>query len=236
MLLFEEPVLSGKLIARRKRFFMDVRLPSGEEITAHTANTGSMKGLLEVGNEVLLTKSNNPKRTTAYSVQGIKVRDSWVGVNTMLPNRLIKASLNHETLSFLSHYSDIKSEVKYGINGRSRIDFLLSNSTHRAPCYLEIKNVTLKVGVEAQFPDALSIRAQKHIDDLMLVIKEGFSAALIFVVQRQDCDSFRPANHIDRVYGEKLSYAVENGLIVKALAAKIDREGLQLTHEIRCHF
>jgi sugar fermentation stimulation protein A len=235
MLLFNEPTLKGYLLARRKRFFMDIELPSGEQIVAHTANTGSMHGLLEPKNEVLLTKNNDPKRSTRFSVQGIKINQAWVGVNTAVPNRLIRESLKHPELGFLAHYGELKAEVPYGPDLRSRVDFLLSESSlGERPCYLEIKNVTLKIGKFAQFPDAVSLRAQKHIDDLMLMKAQGFHACLIFVIQRDDCESFSPAHHIDKVYGQKLVEAVKNGLMVKALVARVSEQGIGISHEIGC--
>ncbi|OPZ23493.1 MAG: Sugar fermentation stimulation protein A [bacterium ADurb.BinA186] len=235
MITFAEPLI-GKLVARRKRFFMDVEL-SHATVVAHIANTGSMLGLLEQGNDIMLTKHNDPKRSLAYSVQAVKVDSTWVGVNTMLPNRLVKESFNHPVLEFLAHYGRIQSEVPYGLEKRSRIDFLLSESRkNEADCYLEIKNVTLKIDNKAQFPDALSVRAQKHIDDLMLMKGQGFKAALIFLVQRTDCERFQPAHHIDKIYGQKLREAVKNGLMVKALVAEVSEHGVRLSHEIDCDF
>lgn len=235
MFAFKDPTVHGYLLARRKRFFMDIRLDSGEQVVAHTANTGSMLGLLDQENEVLLTKNNDPKRSTAYSVQAIKINGGWVGVNTMIPNRLIQQSLLHSSLAFLSHYAQAKAEVPYGPDLRSRVDFLLSQSNcGKAPCYLEIKNVTLKIGMTAQFPDSVSLRAQKHIDDLMLMKASGFEACLIFLVQRADCEAFRPAHHIDKIYGHKLAVAMENELMVKALIAEVNEQGVNLSHEIPC--
>lgn len=237
MIIFDQPIVIGKLVGRRKRFFMDVSLPNDELVVAHIANTGSMLGLLNVGSDVLLTKSNDPKRALAYSVQAIKIDSKWVGVNTMLPNRLIKESFDSALLDYFSHYKLIKSEIPYGLEKRSRVDFLLSESVNNKPnCYVEIKNVTLKIDEIAQFPDAPSVRAQKHIDDLLLMKAEGFEAALIFLVQRTDCEAFRPAYHIDKVYGQKLNEAIKKGLVVKALVAEVSEQGIKLSHQIDCDF
>ncbi|MCA9507197.1 MAG: DNA/RNA nuclease SfsA [Myxococcales bacterium] len=232
---FSKPAMVGKLLCRRKRFFMDIVLPNGEEVVAHIANTGSMLGLIDAGNEVLLTKNDDPKRTLKYSVQAIKIGCEWVGVNTMLPNRLIKNSFSHACMEDFHHYQTVKTEVKYGIEQRSRIDFLLSESLKdQADCYLEVKNVTLMKNGIAQFPDAVSTRAQKHIDELMFMRSHGFEAALIFLVQRGDCSYFSPASHIDKIYGEKLADAAQKGLIIKALVAKLSETGVLLSHEIDC--
>lgn len=212
---------------------MDVACDSGELITAHIPNTGSMLGLLTKDSPVMMTKSSDPKRKTAYTVQGIKVGDIWVGVNTHLPNKLIKASLTHPLLEDFAAYQICDSEVRYGVEGNSRVDFRFSQASNGVPdAYLEIKNVTLKVGEQAQFPDTVSVRAHKHVLDLVHVMSLGLQASLIFVVQRLDCQVFSPATAIDKRYTDLLISAHAQGLSVRALCAKLDEKGLCLSHEI----
>lgn len=233
MLYFDEPIYFGRLIKRYQRFFMDITLDDGGEVTAHSPNTGSMMGLLTPNNRVLLTKHSDPKRRCAYTAQAIEIDGSWVGINTHLPNKLIKKSLQHPLLAELCTYRQMKAEVPYGAERRSRIDFYFHDSENEeAPLYLEIKNVTLKMGNHAQFPDAVSSRAHKHVEDLIQMVQQGNKAALWFLVQRQDCSSFSPARAIDEAYATRLAEAQTLGVCMRALCARIDDSGLRLTHEI----
>jgi sugar fermentation stimulation protein A len=235
MLKFHEPIFYGRLIKRYKRFFMDVILDDNTTVTAHTPNTGSMLGLLDGAHRVMVTKNDNPKRVCTYTTQAIEIDGAWVGINTIAPNQLIKASLSHPLLADVSHYQNFKAEMTYGRTLCSRVDFYFSNSsTDAPPLYLEIKNVTLRVGDQALFPDAVSTRAQKHLDDLLHAQSKGFHAALWFIIQRQDCQTFAAAKAIDPTYAKKLSEAQRAGLRVRALAARIDEHGLALTHEVPC--
>jgi sugar fermentation stimulation protein A len=235
MLEFNEPVFYGRLLRRYKRFLMDIRLDDGNEVVAHSPNTGSMLGLLDVNSRVLVTKSADEKRACPFTVQAIEVNGAFVGINTHAPNKLIKASLMHPLLGELRHYASVKPEMRYGDGLRSRVDFYFSASRNdEPPLFLEIKNVTLKIGDRAQFPDAVSSRALKHVHDLASMIKKGSHAALWFVVQRQDCNAFSAASHIDHTYAQALALAVREGIRVRALAARIDDTGLALTHELPC--
>lgn len=235
MLNFKEEVLFGTLIKRYKRFFIDALLPDGQEVVTHVPNTGSMLGLIAPKNRLLLTKSQDPKRKTAYSTEAIEVDGSWVGVNTHLPNKLIKNSLSHPLLKHLWGYGQVKAEVPYGQDHKSRIDLYFSEHPEKPPLFLEIKSVTLKEGFRAQFPDAVSKRGQKHLQELMDVKDLGFEAELLFLVQRQDCFEFS-ASGIDLDYKELLKKAHQKGVSIRALAVRIDQSGLCLTHEIPCTF
>jgi sugar fermentation stimulation protein A len=237
MLLFQRPIYYGRLRKRYQRFFMEVMLDSGEVIIAHTPNTGAMIGLLAENNRVMLTSRREPKHHLPYTVQAIEIDQRFVGINTFLPNRLIKESLSSPLLSELRDYRQIQTEVAYGRQLRSRVDFFCSQSASNKPSlYLEIKNVTLKTGHHAQFPDAVSARAHKHVDELVDAMEKGNRAALWFVVQRQDCQVFSVASHIDKVYAQKVHDAQLRGLKIRALCARIDERGLTLTHEIPCQF
>src|SRR5579871_2322996 len=237
MILFSEPVVFGRLKSRYKRFFMDVVLESSETVVAHTPNTGSMLGLLQEHALVMLTRSDEPKRRTAYTVQAIKIDDTWVGVNTHMPNRLLRNSLGHPLLHCLSGYAQVSAEVPYGKDLRSRVDFLLSDHiAHEPPLYLELKSVTLCADKKAQFPDSPSARARKHIEDLLFAQSQGLRAAIFFIVQRTDCICFSPAATIDRSYSELLAHAHVQGLTIKALSAAISERGIELVNEIPCLF
>lgn len=235
MLKHSEPIFYGRLIKRYQRFLMDVILDDGTTITAHTPNTGSMHGLLAEGNRVMLSKSSDEKRKYAFTTQAIEVDRSWVGINTHAPNKLIMASLAHPLLRDVQHYKNVIAEKRYGPELRSRVDLFFDESVKNAPpLYLEIKNVTMKLGDSAQFPDAVSSRALKHVHDLLFTIEQGFCAALWFIVQRQDCAEFRAAKHIDPLYANEVLRAQHAGLRIRALAARSDENGLELTHELPC--
>ena len=210
---------------------MDVQLDDREDVVvAHTANTGSMKGLLDPGNRVMMTYNPSPKRKLDYSVQAIEVGDAWVGCNTHLPNQFVAAAVAAGKLPELDGYESQRREVKYGFENRSRIDLLLEDSTTGAPsCYVEVKNVTLREGRLALFPDAVTARGQKHLEELMNVIQEGHRAALVFLVQRTDCDGFSPADAIDPEYGRLLRKAEKSGLCIICAAAQVSDTGIRFT-------
>lgn len=156
------PLIPGKLIQRYKRFLADIELTTGEIITAHCPNTGPMKGVCEPGSLVQVSQSTNPKRKLPYTWEMIQINYTWVGVNTALPNKVIKIALEQNLLPQLTtRYELIKREVAYGKDKKSRIDFLLSK-TAQPDIYLEIKNVTLTQGNIALFPDTVTTRGQKH--------------------------------------------------------------------------
>lgn len=233
MLSFTDPIVYGQLISRYKRFFMDIELPCGKLVTAHVPNTGSMKGLLQKHAQVLMTHHDDPKRKTKYTVQAIEQNGGWVGVNTHIPNKLIKHSLKHQLLDHLSAYKKVASEVRYCEASLSRADFKFSEHLHDLPpMFLEIKSVTLKENNIAMFPDTVSKRAHKHVDELISLKKNGYLSAIFFIIQRQDCLKFMPAHHIDHEFAIKLKKAHEAGVIIKALCSKLDEQGVRLTHEV----
>lgn len=236
MITFDEPIVIGRFVKRYQRFFMDVILDNNEIVVAHTPNTGSMLGLLSENNRVMISRSNDPKRRTAFTAEAIEVEGAWVGINTQRPNKLVHHSLMHPTLSYLSTYRAIKREVPFGQDARSRVDFYFFESKEQAPLFLEIKNVTLRKGDIAQFPDAPSLRARKHIDDLLYTKSLGFNAGLLFIVQRMDCTSFKAATDIDKDYALKLKEAHDHGLSIKAISARVNETGIELAHELPCIF
>jgi sugar fermentation stimulation protein A len=221
---FTPSLIEGKLIKRYKRFFVDAER-NGEVLTAHCANTGSMSGLLDKGNPVWLTPVNDPKRKLKYSLQMIDVGSSLVGVNTSLPNHLVADAITDGTIKELQGYSNLKKEVKYGVEGKSRIDILLSDDD-KPDCYVEVKNVTLKEGNAAAFPDAVTTRGAKHLDELLAEVKKGNRAVMVYLVQREDCDYFHPSDEKDPVYSAKLREVVKQGVEAYAYACKINPLGI----------
>lgn len=227
---FPTPLLSGTLIKRYKRFLADIRLENGDEITAHCANSGSMLGLKDEGSPVYITKvPDDAKRKLRYDwqfVEDIHNDNKWVGINTSWPNNLVEEALLNKRLPELAPYPDFKREVKYGLQN-SRIDFYLSGGD-LPPCYLEIKNVTLKVGKSAQFPDAVTARGKKHLEELSHMVDEGFRAVVLYVVQRQDCTHFQVADHIDAAYASTAQRAKEKGVEFLCYTCDITKEGITL--------
>lgn len=216
---------SGKLIKRYKRFLADVELDTGEVVTAHCANTGAMKGLCEPGSLVKLSKSDNPKRKLSYSWEIILVRDSWIGINTALPNRAVKAALEQRLLPFFGDYHEVRSEVPFGKESKSRVDFVLSKP-EKKDIYIEVKNVTLAEGSTAMFPDAVTTRGQKHLKELM-ALPPYCQGVMLYFINRKDCDRFSPSDACDPLYGELLRQAVAAGVMVLPLRFAISPQGIE---------
>ncbi len=215
-LIYKYPTLyPGILIKRYKRFLADIELDTGEKITAHCANPGQMQGLSAPGSRVLVSRSENVKRKLPYSLELVAVQNrekNWVGVNTSLPNQVMKLALQQRIFPELGEYEQILSEVSYGQNKKSRVDFLLTHSEGKSPIYLEVKNVTWAEGKTALFPDAVTARGQKHLLDMMQVVREGARAVTFFFISRSDCTEFVPGDSADPVYGKLLREAVKQGV------------------------
>lgn len=212
-----QPLHPGTLIRRYKRFLADVELATGEIVTAHCPNSGSMMGCALPGNPVLLSFNDSPHRKLHYTWELVKVNGGWVGINTGLPNKLTHEAIEKGIIKELAGYETIRPEVKYGEN--SRIDLLLSGSP--GLCYVEVKNVTLVEGDMALFPDAVTLRGQKHLRELMQMVQAGNRGVIFFVVQRGDACSLSPADAIDPEYGRLLRLAVKNGVEALAYQAEV---------------
>lgn len=208
------PLIAGTLVRRYKRFFADIQLASGEVITAHCPNTGSMAGVCTEGSAVCVSPSDNPKRKLAYTWEMIQVNDTWVGINTGLPNKVIKLALEQEKIPELrGNYSQVRAEVPYGKEKKSRIDLLLVDSASTSPIYLEIKNTTLAQNDVALFPDTTTTRGQKHLRELMDLLPEARPIMLYFI-NREDCFYFAPGDAYDPTYGQLFREAVQKGVRV----------------------
>ncbi len=218
------PLLEGTLVRRYQRFLADVRLRNGHVVTAHCPNSGSMLECSEPGRPVYLSRSANPRRRTRYTWELIEMPASLVGVNTLVPNRLVEAGVRAGRIPELQGYREILREVRYGEN--SRIDLLLVNGPRR--CFVEVKNCTLVEEGVAFFPDAVTARGTKHVRELDRMKAAGHRAVLFILVQRMDARVFRPADHIDPVYGETLRPSIERGLELLVYDVAIDLGGIAL--------
>jgi sugar fermentation stimulation protein A len=220
------PLIPGRLIKRYKRFLADIELSDGSMVTAHCPNSGSMLGCNLPGSPVLLSLSPNPNRKLAYTWELLQVDGFWVGLNTMLPNRLAEEAILNGVITELQGYEQLRREVPYG-SERSRIDLLLEGEKGR--CYVEVKNVTLVQEEMALFPDAVTIRGQKHLRELMEVVRNGDRGVILFTVQRGDGRAVAPADTIDHEYGRLLRQAIANGVEALAYRAEVKPEEIRLT-------
>ena len=214
---FKSRLIRGTLIQRYKRFLADVRLTNGEVVTAHCTNTGSMMGCKEPGSAVYLSRSDNQNRKLPYTWELIKVDSTWVGINTMHPNKLVPEAVEAGVIEELGGFETIRREVK--VSAHTRLDLCLEGTDGN--CFVEVKNVTLAVNRTAAFPDAVSERGTKHLRELMRLKRRGHRAAIVFVIQRGDCEYFRPADEIDPEYGRWLRRAIKAGVEALPYRAKV---------------
>lgn len=216
---YSTPLIHGRLIKRYKRFLADVILDSGEEVIAHCTNSGSMKSCLEEGAEVYLSPEADPKRKTRFTWEMIKINGSWVGINTSLPNKLAFELMKQNAIPGLEGYSEIRREVKYN---ESRLDIFAQKPGET--CFVEVKNVTMKEGEVALFPDAVTLRGQKHLKTLMSLKEKGIRAVMLYVIQRMDVESFGPAAAIDSAYALLLREAYEKGVEIIPIQVRVSPE------------
>jgi len=210
-------------VNRHKRFTVEAQSVSGDELLAHTNNTGSMMGLLRSGREILLSPALNPKRKLKWTLEAVRLHDTWVGVNTATPNRMIRAAWESGVVSEMAGFEHFKPEAKVG---DSRLDAHLSGP--EGDLWVECKNVTLVEDQVAAFPDAVTERGQKHLRELMALAAQGVRVALFFLVQRTDGRCFGPADYIDPVYADLFYEALESGVEVWPHVAVVDEEGIRL--------
>ena len=229
---FENKLISGIFIKRYKRFFVDVQIEN-KLVTAHCPNTGSMLGLLNEGNKVWLTKSDNPNRKLKYTLQIIEDNKSKVGVNTHLTNKIVLNALENNLIKEFSKDIKIKPEVRFGES--TRFDFLISKKNYKA--FIEVKNVTLKRKPKiAEFPDAITSRGAKHIHELIKASKKGYKIYIAFIIQREDCDQLSIASDIDPEYSQILSKSIRNKLKVLCYDCKFSSKGIKLNKKIKLKF
>ncbi len=228
---FSTPLLKGHLIKRYKRFLSDIELETGEIITAHCANSGSMLGLKEPGCPVWVSEANNPKRKLQYTWELVDPGTSLVGINTSLPNKIVAEAISAQKIPELSGYKTLRTEVKYGEN--SRVDIFLQDGI-KADCYVEVKSVTLsrRDGI-AEFPDAVTARGSKHLLELGNMVEQGFRAAMFYLVQRTDCSTFELASDIDPTYAEAFKKARMRGVEVYCYNTQINPKQIKVDSSIQ---
>ncbi len=211
-----QDLVEGIFIKRYKRFLVDVRLMDGQVITAHCTNSGSLKSAIKEGAPVMLSKSSNPKRKTKYTWEMIQINGTWVGVNTNNANILAYEFVRDGLIELLPRYNVLRREMKFY---NSRLDLYAENANEKV--FIEVKNVTLKEGRYAKFPDAKTLRGQKHLQTLIKAIEEGYRAIMLYIVQRTDTEIFSPAEEIDPVYSALLKEAYNRGVEIIPIQVKI---------------
>lgn len=248
---FDQPLIRGRLVQRYKRFLADVVLDDGTELTAHCPNPGAMLGLNAPGLTCWLSKSPDPKRKLAHTLEIVEVDGGLVGINTMHPNRLVAEALAIDAIPELTGYARHRREVKYGAN--SRVDFLLEHPD-RPPRWLEINNVQHsynarlrpdhRVWLEvknchlmrspglAEFPDCVAARSLKHLRELEAMVAEGDRAVVLFVVQRTDCEAFAACRELDPAFSRGLDQAAEAGVEVLIYTCDVAINGVKISHRI----
>ena len=225
---FTKDLIKGKLVKRYKRFFVDVKL-NKEIIVAHCPNTGSMKGLLDEGNEVYVSKNDNPKRKLKYTLEIIKVNKNLVGVNTHFANKIACHGLSNNLVKEISNNDIIKPEVFF--NKETRFDFLLQKNKQKI--FVEVKNVTLfREEKIAEFPDAVTSRGSKHLKTLIEAIKKGYKSYLLFLVQIEGVESFKIAKDIDKEYYKNYLLAKKAGVKFLAYRCKINLKEIIIEKKI----
>ena len=226
---FKDKLLQGTLIKRYKRFFVDINY-NKKLITAHCPNSGSMLGLLNKGNKVYFSKSNNPKRKLKYTLEIIEVDNNLIGINTHLSNKIVLEALKLGKIKSLVKYPVIKTEVKF--LDHTRFDFLISND--KSKCFLEIKNVTLSRESQiAEFPDSITLRGTKHLNELIKAKKKGYESYILYLIQREDCGSFKIANDIDEEYKIAFDRAVKNNINILCYTCKLNNKEIKINKQIK---
>ena len=227
---FPLPLRRATLLTRYKRFLSDHRFEDGSTVTAHVANPGAMTGLVDEGLETWLSPAANPKRKLPFSWEMVRIGQGLVGVNTGWPNRLAADAIEAGAIPPLAGYDTIRREVAYGT--RSRVDFLLE-AQDRPPCYVEVKNVHLKRGPAAEFPDSVTARGTKHLRELAAVAQGGARAVMLYIVQREDCDSFTLAADIDPAYAAAFAEARASGVEALAYTCRLSTDGIAVDRPLR---
>jgi len=225
---FNNKLLQGTLVKRYKRFFVDIKYKN-KTITAHCPNSGSMMGLLNKGNNVWFSESDNPKRKLKYTLQIVVVNNIPVGINTHLSNKIVLESLINKKIKNLIRFTNIKSEAKFSDN--TRFDFLISNNKEK--CFLEVKNVTLlRQDNIAEFPDAITSRGTKHLKELIKAKRKGYESYMLYLIQRDDCNFFKIANDIDEEYKNTFDEALNNGVKMLCYDCKLNNEEIIISNQI----
>ncbi|PVM84888.1 DNA/RNA nuclease SfsA [Caulobacter endophyticus] len=233
-MLLPQPLTRGRIVQRYKRFFCDLVLDDGREITAHCPNSGAMLGVNLPGQGAWVSWSDDPKRKLAWTLQLVEAAGpdgtGLVGINTLLPNKLVAEALAGGVIPELTGYASIRPEVKYA--AASRVDFLLTDPD-RPPCWLEVKNVHLSRSPGlAEFPDCKAARSTRHLEDLAAQVREGHRAVALFVVQREDCEAFQPCRELDPAFAAGLDRAAEAGVEIMVWACAMSTQEIKVARPL----
>lgn len=233
-MLLPQPLTHGRIVQRYKRFFCDLVLDDGREVTAHCPNSGAMLGVNLPGQGAWVSYSDDPKRKLAWTLQLVEAAGpdgtGLVGINTLLPNKLVAEALVGGVIPELVGYASIRPEVKYA--AASRVDFLLTDPD-RPPCWLEVKNVHLSRSPGlAEFPDCKAARSTRHLEDLAAQVREGHRAVALFVVQREDCEDFQACRELDPAFAAGLDRAAEAGVEVMVWACAMSTREIRIARPI----
>jgi sugar fermentation stimulation protein A len=227
---FPSPLARGVLVQRYKRFLADIVLDSGEAITAHCPNPGAMLGLNRPGLICWVSRSESAKRKLPHTLELVEADGGLVGINTMLPNRLVAEALAGEVITELAGYATVRPEVKYGV--ASRVDFLLTGPD-RSACWLEVKNVHLsRTPGLAEFPDCVAARSTRHLRELEAMVAAGDRAVALFVVQRMDCERFTACRELDPAFAAGLDHAADTGVEVLVYVCDLTSDGVAIRRRI----
>ncbi len=225
---FQTPLQTATLIKRYKRFLADVRTEDGREFTVHCPNSGSMRGCSDPGSQVMLSTSPNLKRKYPQTLEMIQKGDTWIGINTMLTNHIVAEAIAGNRIHELQDIESIKKEIK--TSQSSRLDLLLKRGDENI--YVEIKNCSLVEDGLAMFPDAVTSRGTKHLNELARLVQEGNRGIIFFCVQRSDAKHFSPAHHIDPVYAETLAKVIKQGVEIVIYQAAVTPKQIRITTPI----
>ncbi|RJX20018.1 MAG: DNA/RNA nuclease SfsA [Desulfobulbus sp.] len=222
------PSRTGILLRRYKRFLADVRLEDGTLLTVHCPNSGSMLGCSTPGSTVCISRSENPRRKYPWTLEMVRENNTWIGVNTARTNILVREALENRTIVEFGDIDEIVPEIR--VSERSRLDFLLRTADRNI--YMEVKNCSLAMDGVAMFPDAVTARGTRHLQELERLLAAGHEAALIFCVQRMDAERFAPAAGIDPIYARTLARVHDQGLTVLACRATVGPQEIRIIGKI----
>ena len=223
-----EKLIKGKLIKRYKRFLADIILEDGQKITAHVPNSGAMTSCIEDNCDVWVSFHDNPKRKLKYTLELTKMSENLICTNTGVANKIAIEAIENSTIKELQGYTSLKPEQKYGQN--SRIDILLENENQK--CYVEVKSVSLKINDNLAFPDSVTSRGTKHLNELYDMVKDGHRAVMLYVVQRTDDLPFRLACEIDKKYCEAFAEVTKKGVEVLVYQSNISLEEIEIKKKL----
>lgn len=221
---FNPPLTTGTLIQRYKRFLVDVKLANGQTLTIHCPNTGSMRSCSTPGSTVAFSHSTNPKRKLSHTLEMVKAGNTWVGVNTSRTNGLVAEAIIRGSIAEFTQVEEVKREVR--VSRESRLDLAVTHAGKTT--YIEVKNCSLVENGCAMFPDAITARGTKHLEELMELAARGDGACIFFLVQRQDADRFAPAAAIDPLYTATLRKAAGHGVMILAYQAEVSPEAIEV--------